>query len=121
MPGIGEERQTESGIILVDRRRHWPALEYALWLNLNDNITYGLACECPGLSTAAACCCQRSCRAARGGQTPPHRFAVLACCADGDKDTFRAAFFLAGCLDSFNQIKHPLGLMLEQREVREER
>lgn len=45
MPSIGEERQTESGMVLVDRRRHWAALEWALWLNMNDNITYSLTCE----------------------------------------------------------------------------
>lgn len=45
MPSIGRERQTESGIILVDRRRHWLVLEWALWLNTNDHITYKLACE----------------------------------------------------------------------------
>ena len=37
--------------------------------------------------------------------------------ADGDKDTFRAAFFLAGNLSSFYQVEYPLGLMLHQEEV----
>lgn len=36
---------------------------------------------------------------------------------DGDKDTFRAAFHLAGTLESFYQVQYPLGLMLEQRAV----
>ena len=40
-----QERQTESGIFLVDRTRHWLAVEWALWLNVNDHITYKLACE----------------------------------------------------------------------------
>ncbi|KAL4424077.1 hypothetical protein ABPG75_001378 [Micractinium tetrahymenae] len=78
MPSIGRERQTESGIILVDRQRHWLMLEWALWLNTNDHITYKLAY--------------------------------------GDKDTFRAAFFLAGRLRDFYQVEYPLGLMLQRKE-----
>ncbi|KAL4424078.1 hypothetical protein ABPG75_001379 [Micractinium tetrahymenae] len=78
MPSIGRERQTESGIILVDRQRHWLMLEWALWLNTNDHITYKLAY--------------------------------------GDKDTFRAAFYLAGTLSDFFQVEYPLGLMLQEKE-----
>ncbi|KAL4419653.1 hypothetical protein ABPG77_000550 [Micractinium sp. CCAP 211/92] len=78
MPSIGRERQTESGIILVDRQRHWLMLEWALWLNTNDHITYKLAY--------------------------------------GDKDTFRAAFYLAGTLSDFFQMEYPLGLMLQEKE-----
>ncbi len=46
MPSIGSERQTESGVFLVNRRRHWPVLEWLLWLNVEDDVTYKLACEC---------------------------------------------------------------------------
>ena len=45
MPSIGSERQTESGMFLVDRQRHWLMVEWALWLNMKDDITYKLACE----------------------------------------------------------------------------
>lgn len=47
MPSIGSERQTESGMFLVDRQRHWLALEW-LWLNVNNDVTYKLACEAGG-------------------------------------------------------------------------
>ncbi|KAL4434191.1 hypothetical protein ABPG75_000632 [Micractinium tetrahymenae] len=72
------DRQTESGIVLLDRQRHWPALEWALWFNLNDRFTYKLAY--------------------------------------GDKDTFRAAFYLAGRLIDFSQLDLPHALMLEARQ-----
>ncbi|PSC73304.1 hypothetical protein C2E20_3484 [Micractinium conductrix] len=43
MPSIGQERQTESGIFLVDRTRHWLAVEWALWLNVITSRTSSLA------------------------------------------------------------------------------
>ena len=39
--------------------------------------------------------------------------------ADGDKDTFRAAFHLAGTPRAFYQVPHPLGLMLQPAEARQ--
>lgn len=32
-------------MFLVDRQRHWLMVEWALWLNMKDDITYKLACE----------------------------------------------------------------------------
>ena len=53
MPGADHwDRETESGQVLVDRRRHWLALEWVLWLNVNDGLTYQLTCE------SAVCCAQ---------------------------------------------------------------
>eukprot|EP00887_Chlorella_sp_A99_P000982 scaffold5.g982.t1 len=65
MPEIGRQRQTESGQLALDRGRHWLALEWALFLNANDALTYKLTY--------------------------------------GDKDTFRAAFFLAAASRDFYQ------------------
>ena len=55
MPSIGQERQTESGVIVMDRERHWLALEWALWLNVHADITYELACELPRWSNTLLC------------------------------------------------------------------
>ncbi len=63
-------RQAESGAILLNRARHWRALEYALLLNTHEEVVYRL----PG---------------------------VL-----GDKDTWRAAFALAGAGAAFRQAPH---------------
>ena len=60
-------RQTDSGQVLLDRRRHQDVLEYLLFLNAHDEFTYGLAY--------------------------------------GDKDTFEAAFLLAGKRDAFYQVR----------------
>eukprot|EP00887_Chlorella_sp_A99_P000981 scaffold5.g981.t1 len=79
MPSIGMERQTESGVIYLNRRRHWLALEWALWLNVNNRWVYKLAY--------------------------------------GDKDTFRAAFHLAGSSSNFHQVAHPLALTLEKAQA----
>lgn len=43
--------------------------------------------------------------------------AALLCLTDGDKDTFRAAFYLAGSLPDFFQVEYPLGLMLQEKQV----
>ena len=56
------------------RKRHWLVLEWLLFLNSRDEVTYSLAY--------------------------------------GDKDTFRAAFFLADRLQDFQPVAHPLSLAL---------
>lgn len=149
----GPDRQTESGIILLDRRRHWLALEWVLWLNMNSRLTYELACE-PGCREAArpidalrgwigmqalghlTTPCQRLRQelpmfcfqgaAARVGLSQPMHRLVPPCHvslparrrgADGDKDTYRAAFHLAGRLVDFNQVDFPHALMLQQQQV----
>lgn len=43
MPEGGRGRQAESGQLLLDRRRHWLTLEWALRLNLRDDLTFRLA------------------------------------------------------------------------------
>jgi hypothetical protein len=69
--------QAESGQLLLDRRRHADALEWALFLNTRDEVVY---------------------RAAHG-----------------DKDTYRAAFALAGDPDGYAQVAQPLSLALARR------
>ena len=44
-----QERQTESGIFLVDRTRHWLAVEWALWLNVITSRTSSLVGGAQGL------------------------------------------------------------------------
>lgn len=137
MPSIGAgKRQTESGVFLVDRRRHWLALEWLLWLNVEDDVTYKLACEClvPDLPTwmgseglgvqvwrpdptpawlSSLPRCVLPVHSLRSWSAPPP---LTHTAPDGDKDTFRAAFFLAGRLSDFYQVPFPLGLLLN-REV----
>ena len=36
---------------------------------------------------------------------------------DGDKNTYKAAFFLAGNLSAFHQVAYPLGLLLHSEQV----
>jgi hypothetical protein len=69
--------QAESGQIYLNRTKHWLALEYALFLNTHDSLTY------------------------------KHSM--------GDKDTFRAAFALAGAHEDYWQCPFPPSLPLHDR------
>ena len=78
MPKLRNTRQSESGQIVFNRAQNWLVLEWLLWLNTRDKITYKLAY--------------------------------------GDKDTFRAAFFLANRLEYFNAVNiFGLGIALHKK------
>jgi hypothetical protein len=77
----GRQRQAESGLIVLDRARHWRVLEWALFLNTHSDLIYKL----PGML--------------------------------GDKDTFRAAFALAGAALEFRQSPHAPAMPLVDRRA----
>lgn len=110
MPSVGAERQAESGMFIVDRQRHWLAVELALWLNVNDYITHA-ACKWRTRSQTGplACCwcrCWKLGHAAAVAVRGPNGVIEFSCLpvADGDKDTFRAAFFLSGAMPAYYQM-----------------
>jgi hypothetical protein len=74
--GGGARPQADSGQLFFDRTRLADVMEWILFLNSRDEVTYRYA--------------------------------------HGDKDTFRAAFYLAGRGDDYAQVEQPVSLALER-------